>query len=92
MIILCMVLEIIRHDSQSYSSFWAILLPFDPPNIPKNETFEKWKKKQGDIIILHLCTTNDDHMYGSWDIKHDRDHFLSFFLNSINLFLRYISF
>ena len=24
----------------------------------------------GDIIILHLCTTSDDHvMYGSWDME-----------------------
>ena len=33
----------------------------------------------GDIIILNLCTTNDDHvMYGSWNIKHNRQDFLSF--------------
>ena len=32
----------------------------------------KIKKKTGDSIILHLCTTNDDMMYGSWDIEHDR--------------------
>ena len=32
-----------------------------------------------DIIILHLCTTNDDHMmYGSWNIEHNRQNFLSF--------------
>ena len=38
----------------------------DPPNNPKNQNFEKMKKTCGDIIILHLCTTNDDHiMYGS---------------------------
>ena len=31
------------------------------------------KKKPWDIIILHLHTTNDDHiMYGSWDTDHDR--------------------
>ena len=39
-------------------------LPFDPPNNPKNQNFEK--EKPGDIISLHLCTTNDDHtMYRS---------------------------
>ena len=33
----------------------------------------------GDIIILHFCTTNDDHvMYGSWDIEYNRQNFLSF--------------
>ena len=31
------------------------------------------KKTPGDIIILHICTTNDNHMmYGSWDIEHDK--------------------
>ena len=30
------------------------------------------KKMPGDIIILHLCTTNYDHMmFGSWDMLHD---------------------
>ena len=33
----------------------------------------------GDIIILHLSSTNDNHMmYDSWDINHDRNNFLSF--------------
>ena len=36
-------------------------LPFDPTNNPKNQNFEKTKKKPGDIITLHLCTINDDH-------------------------------
>ena len=38
----------------------------------------KKKKKPGDIIILHLHTTNDDHMtYGSWYMEHNRQNFLS---------------
>ena len=49
----------------------------DHPNDPKNQNFEKTKITPGDIIILHLCTTNDDMMYGSWYIKHDRYSFLS---------------
>ena len=41
-------------------------LPFEPPNNPKNQYFENIKQTSGDIIILHLCTTNDNHMlYGS---------------------------
>ena len=41
-------------------------LPFDPSNNWKTDNFEKMKKATGDIIILHLFTTNDDHMmYGS---------------------------
>ena len=29
-------------------------LPFYPRNKPKNQNFEKLKKKPGDIIILHM--------------------------------------
>ena len=71
----------LRHEAWQTELF-AILdcfLPFYHPNNPKNQNFEKLKKKPGDIIILHMCTINDNHMmYGSWDIKHDRHNFLSF--------------
>ena len=52
-------------------------LPFDSPNNPKKSKF--WKTKlPRDIIILHLCTTNENHMmYGSWDKEHDRQNFFS---------------
>ena len=40
-------------------------LPFYPPNNPKNQNFEKLKENTGDIIILHKCTKNHDHMQGS---------------------------
>ena len=47
---------------------------------------DRMKKTPGDIIILHKCTINDNHMmYGSWDMKRDRqffvilDHFLPFY-------------
>ena len=41
-------------------------LHFDPPNNPENQNSEKMKNIPGDIIILHFCTTNNDHMmYGS---------------------------
>ena len=34
------------------------------------------KQHPADIIILHLCTTNDNHiMYGSWDMKCDKQKF-----------------
>ena len=38
-----------------------------PPDDLENQNLEKMKKKTpGDIIILHMCTTNDNHMmYGS---------------------------
>ena len=36
------------------------------------------KKFAEDIIILHMCTKNHNHMmYGSWDIEHDGQIFLS---------------
>ena len=38
----------------------------------KNQNFEKLKKVLGDIIILHMCTINENHMiYGSWDMEHN---------------------
>ena len=41
----------------------------------KNQNFEK--KKPADIISLHLCTPNDNHMmYGSLDIRCNRQNFL----------------
>ena len=41
---------------------------------PKNQNFEKMKKKiAGDIIILHICTKNHNHMrYSSWDTKNEK--------------------
>ena len=58
-----------------FGLFFALL---DPNNL-KTQNFEKLKAKPGDIIILHMCTINDNHMmYGSWDMKCDRQNFLSF--------------
>ena len=69
-----------------WREFFVILghfLPFDPPNNPKNQNFEKMKKKQkqtkpGDISILHLYSTNDDHMiYCSSEMRCNWQNFLS---------------
>ena len=68
-----------KHDGQNFFVILDRFLPFYPPNNPKNQNFEKLKKTPGDIIILHMCTTNDNHMmYGSWDIQHNRQNFMSF--------------
>ena len=47
----------------------------------KNEKIKQQQQQQqqqqtpGDIIILHKCTINDnDMMYGSWDMEHDRQN------------------
>ena len=54
-------------------------LPVCSPNNPKNQNFEKMKQKSGDIITLHMCIINDNHMMnGSWDMKRDRQNFWSF--------------
>ena len=79
----------LRYKAQQ-RDFFVILghfLPFDAPNNSRNQTFEnneekKKKKKKndkpGDIIIWHLCTTNDDMMYGSWNMEHNRQNFSHF--------------
>ena len=41
-----------------FGPFFALL----PHNNPENQNYEKLKKTPGDIIILHKCTKNHDHM------------------------------
>ena len=54
-------------------------LSFHSPDDLENQNFEKLKKLPGDIIILHMCNINDNHMmYVSWDMEHNRQNFLSF--------------
>ena len=64
------------------TEFFVIMdrfLPFYPPMDPENQNFEKMKKAPGDIIILHKCTKNHDHMlHCSWDMVHDRCNYFSF--------------
>ena len=53
------------------TDFFVILdhfLHFFPPNNPKYQNFEKIRKTPGDVIILQMCTINDNQiMYVSWD-------------------------
>ena len=70
------------NDNRMMYGSWDIFLildnflPFYPTNNPENQNFEKMKNKPRDIIILHKCTINDNHMmYGSWDMKRDREKF-----------------
>ena len=71
----------LRYGAQQ-TDFFVILgcfLLFYPPMDPENRNFEKMKKIPEDIIILQMCTINDNHMvYGSWDIEHCGYNFLSF--------------
>ena len=75
----------IRRNRQKFLSFWVIFCPFIPLTNQKAKILKKLKKKKkkkektGDIIILHLSTTNDNHMmYGSWDMEYSRQNLFSF--------------
>ena len=58
-------------------SFWAIFCPFTLLIAQKNKISKNWKKKPGDIIILHKCTkTHDQMLYCSWDTARDRCNWL----------------
>ena len=68
----------VRCNKQKFLLFWAILCPFSSLTIRKIKIL-KLKKAPGDIIILHICTINDNHMmYGSYDMECNRQNFLSF--------------
>ena len=58
-------------------------LTFHPPSDPENQNFEKMKKMYGDIILLQMCTINEDHMTYGPEIDDVTDiffcHFGSFF-------------
>ena len=57
--------------------FFALLPPLQPEKSNLKKKINK--KSPGDIIILHKCTINDNHMmYGSGYMKHDGQNFLSF--------------
>ena len=63
------------------TEFFAILLFYHPIN-PKNQNFEKMKKKKNSCRyhhFIHVYTKNDNHMmYVSWDMKSDGQNVLSF--------------
>ena len=56
------------HTSEfSFGIYWWTL------KNPKNQNFWKMKKIAGDIINLHMCTKNHNHMrYSSWQTKWDK--------------------
>ena len=53
-------------------------LPFNPLTTEKIKVLKKWKKCFEILIILQMCTINDNRMlYGPWDVEHDGQDFLS---------------
>ena len=78
-----MVPEVDWVKQHYFWSFWTIFCPFNPLTTSKFWNNEKntWR-----IIILHMSTIKNNHtMYGSWDMRCDReffvilDQFLSFY-------------
>ena len=68
----------IRCNRQKFCYFRTFFLPFQTRHLEKSK-FYHWEKTPGDIIILLMCTKNENHMMnGSWDIEHNRQNFLSF--------------
>ena len=72
----------IECNGQNFLSFWSVFCFFTPLTTQKNKVLKKMEKLPGDIIILHRCNINDNHMmYGSCDTKRVRIfcHFGPFF-------------
>ena len=79
-IIWCMIPEISSATDNFFCHFgpFFALSPPRPLLISQKFKIKNIKIKPGDVIILHMCTINNNHvMYGSWDTEHDRQNFLS---------------
>ena len=67
MMICSTVAKIWRVTDVIFIFILGYFLPFYPPSNPKIKIYKKIKRISGDIIILHICTKNFDHMtYGSF--------------------------
>ena len=75
-----------------FFSFQTIFCSFAPLLIPKINIWKKYKKTPGDIILLYMCTINQDHMhpwymmYGSWEIKFNRQVYFAILGNFLSFF------
>ena len=70
----------LRYEAWLTESFVIVdhFLPFYPPTNPKIKILKNWRKGL-QILSFYTCTMYDNHrMYGYWDIKHDKQDFLSF--------------
>ena len=67
--------DMARDGYNCYFSFWTVFCPFTPLTAQKM----KISKAPRDVIILHKCTKNYDHIvYCSWDAARDISNYLSF--------------
>ena len=61
-----------KFNRQNFFVILDSILPFYPPSTLKNENIKN-DKSAGDMIILHKCTKNHDHMlYCSWYMLYER--------------------
>ena len=68
-----------EHNRQIVFVILDHFLPFYPPMDPENQNFGKMNNTPEDIIISQMCNINDNHMmYGSQDMKCNKQNFLSF--------------
>ena len=59
---------------QNFLSFWAIFCSFARLLTLKIKIWEKCKKTPEDIILLHMCTINQDQMhpwYDTWFLRNE---------------------
>ena len=71
-----------EHEKQFFWSFWTIFCLFTPLTTQISKFWTSPKKTPRDIIILYICTITDNHtMYGSWNMEHGEQNFLSFWTN-----------
>ena len=77
-----MVPEIQGATDKKFCHFGAFL-PFQPPDNLENQNFKIENFfKHLEILSFYMCTINNNHMmYGSRDIEHDRQNFLSFWIS-----------
>ena len=64
-------------DRQKFLSFWATFYSFSPLTTQKIKIL-KLKKTPGHIIILHICTTNDNH--DVWFLRYGAQQQTEFFV------------
>ena len=85
---ICMIPEMWSTTDRFSSHFGSFYTPH-PLTTQRIKILKKWKKKTPrDIIIVHKCTINDNNIiYGSWDMKYNRQFFfvISGHLGGINL-------